>query len=118
MFEKIVLQKGALKVTQVNTKETKRGRPTPMNTVEMLKAASKVLGIGPKECMHAAENLYLMGYLSYPRTESTAWTPPASSTILMFLGLLASLASAGDCTSGVTCPSPPEGAAATRQPAQ
>ena len=73
MFEKIVLQKGALKVTQVNTKETKRGRPTPMNTVEMLKAASKVLGIGPKECMHAAENLYLMGYLSYPRTESTAY---------------------------------------------
>ena len=55
MFEKIVLKGGVLKYPSEH-EETKRGRPTPMNTVEMLKAASKVLGIGPKECIHAAEN--------------------------------------------------------------
>lgn len=39
----------------------------------MLKVASKHLGIGPKECMKLAENLYLKGYISYPRTESTQY---------------------------------------------
>ena len=55
------------------TKEKKQGRPTPFNTVAMLKAASKALGIGPHAAMQCAERLYLSGYLSYPRTESTAY---------------------------------------------
>ena len=44
-----------------------------MNTVEMLKLASRSLGIGPHAAMRAAENLYLCGYTSYPRTESSAY---------------------------------------------
>ena len=62
-----------LTVLEVKTNQVKQSRPTPMNTVALLKVASKALGIGPHDTMRAAENLYLRGYLSYPRTESTAY---------------------------------------------
>ena len=39
----------------------------------MLRAASSRLGIGAFSAMKIAENLYLAGYVSYPRTESTAF---------------------------------------------
>ena len=61
------------KVDAVVTKNRHQGRPVPMNTVAMLKACSKVLGIGPHAALSIAERLYLSGYLSYPRTESTKY---------------------------------------------
>ena len=47
-------------VLSVVTKEKKQGRPTPLNTVQMLKAASKALGMGPHAAMQCAERLYLV----------------------------------------------------------
>lgn len=63
----------AAQVTDVVSKEKKQGRPIPLNTTALLKACSKALGIGPHAAMQTAERLYLMGYLSYPRTESSAY---------------------------------------------
>ena len=54
--------------TDIKVTESRKTRPTPLNTVELLKLASKNLGIGPQSTMRAAEHLYLSGYLSYPRT--------------------------------------------------
>eukprot|EP00796_Vickermania_ingenoplastis_P008249 gene8249-5770_t len=63
------------KVIQVQVSKDSRVRPLALNTVEMMKIASKTLGMGPHHTMSIAENLYIRGYISYPRTESSAYPP-------------------------------------------
>ncbi len=73
LVTKCVEDNATVRVTSRIIKEKKQGRPVPLNTVGMLKACSKALGIGPHAALKTAESLYLSGYLSYPRTESTAY---------------------------------------------
>ena len=63
-------------VKQIKTKVEKSIRPLGMNTVSLLKKASEKLHTGPADSMHRAESLYMDGYITYPRTESSSY--PAS----------------------------------------
>ena len=63
----------------IQTKEKKISRPQGLNTVNFLKVASNNLQIGPHrvlniyKAMQIAEHLYLSGYVTYPRTESSSY---------------------------------------------
>ena len=75
-FAELVRDDGMAVVRCVVESPGFRARPVPMNTVEMLKVCSRALGMGPQQAMRVAERLYLNGFLTYPRTESTRY--PAS----------------------------------------
>ena len=62
-------------VAEVVQAEATLRRPEGLNTVTLLKVASAALGLGAQHTMRVAESLYMEGYLSYPRTESTAYPP-------------------------------------------
>ncbi|MEM2325537.1 MAG: DNA topoisomerase I, partial [Archaeoglobaceae archaeon] len=60
----------------VNKYESKRkseAKPTPFNTTEFLREASQFMA--PHVAMSIAENLYINGYISYPRTDNTVYPP-------------------------------------------
>lgn len=58
-------------VISVEKQSAKKGKPVGVNTVHLLKVASQSFGMSAHETMRIAENLYLRGYTTYPRTEST-----------------------------------------------
>ena len=72
-FLQLVNDANEFRVTSIEVNAEKRGRPSGLNTVEMLKAASAGLGMGAHRAMQVAERLYMAGHISYPRTESTAY---------------------------------------------
>lgn len=74
---------GQVLVTEVTKKETIRAKPEGLNTVALLKHASNHLGLGPNDAMHVAERLYLGGYMTYPRTETTAYAPSFDFDIVL-----------------------------------
>ena len=61
----------------ISVREEKKvvNKPLGLNTVTLLKACSKGLGLSPTNAMHAAEHLYTSGYISYPRTETSIYPP-------------------------------------------
>jgi len=69
------LSSSTAQVLQVAVSRDVRARPLPLNTTDMLRAASDTLGIGPGDAMHLAERLYLAGYTTYPRTETSKYAP-------------------------------------------
>lgn len=49
--------------------------PAPLDTIELERRASKWLNIRAKAALDIAEELYRLGYISYPRTETTIYPP-------------------------------------------
>src|SRR6185437_11213197 len=52
-----------------------RKPPTPLNTTAFTTDASSRLGITPASAMRIAEDLYMDGFISYPRTDNTVYPP-------------------------------------------
>ena len=60
-------------VTDCTTTATKNPPPPGLNTVDLLKSASAGMNMGAHHAMQVAERLYIAGFISYPRTESSAF---------------------------------------------
>jgi DNA topoisomerase-1 len=63
-------------VKGVSSRKNTRKPPTPLNTTAFTTDASSRLGITPAQAMRIAEDLYMDGFISYPRTDNTVY--PAS----------------------------------------
>src|SRR3954451_5882497 len=63
-------------VKSVTARKNTRRPPTPYNTTAFTTDASSRLGITPANAMRVAEDLYMDGFISYPRTDNTVY--PAS----------------------------------------
>jgi DNA topoisomerase I len=59
-------------VRSVESKRSTRRPPGPFNTTAFTSAASGI-GITPSRAMRIAENLYMDGFISYPRTDNTVY---------------------------------------------
>lgn len=71
MFQNVIKECHAARVVGITQTQKSKSRPQALNTVELLRTASSGLGIGPQHTMQVAERLYIQGYISYPRTETT-----------------------------------------------
>jgi DNA topoisomerase-1 len=65
--------KGPGVVAEVSSKRNSRRPPAPYNTTAFTTDASSRLGITPATAMRVAEDLYMDGFISYPRTDNTVY---------------------------------------------
>jgi DNA topoisomerase I len=73
-------------VKSVTARKNTRKPPTPYNTTAFSTDASSRLGITPASAMRIAEDLYMDGFISYPRTDNTVY--PASLPVGELIGSL------------------------------
>ncbi|EQD77880.1 DNA topoisomerase III beta, partial [mine drainage metagenome] len=59
-------------VISFEKKDERIARPPPFSTTDFLREASRI-GVQPGKAMKIAENLYVKGYISYPRTDNTVY---------------------------------------------
>ncbi len=69
LYERCLAGKLA-KITKVQEKPTRKFKPLPLTTVELQKAATRLLRLSGQQAMTIAETLYNRGFISYPRTET------------------------------------------------
>ncbi|GAB4258809.1 MAG: DNA topoisomerase I [Thermoleophilia bacterium] len=78
--------RGPGQVTAVKSAVKKVPRPAPFNTTSFTSAAT-ALGFSASAAMNIAEDLYMDGYISYPRTDNTVY--PSSLDLRRVLETLA-----------------------------
>ncbi len=61
-------------IKSLEARKNTRQPPTPFNTTAFTSAASNI-GITPARAMRIAEDLYMDGFISYPRTDNTVYPP-------------------------------------------
>ena len=83
VFDKLA---GPATVTQLKQTTRKVPRPAPFNTTSFTSAATS-LGYSASAVMRIAEDLYMGGYISYPRTDNTVY--PSSLDLREVLDMLA-----------------------------
>ncbi len=76
-------------VKEVASRRNTRKPPTPYNTTAFTTDASSRLGITPARAMRIAEDLYMDGFISYPRTDNTVY--PSSLPISELVRSLANV---------------------------
>lgn len=82
VFEKL---RGPARVTGLKTQSRRVARPAPFNTTTFTSAATG-LGLSAAAAMSVAEDLYMDGLISYPRTDNTVY--PASLQLREILTML------------------------------
>ncbi|MEO8091866.1 MAG: DNA topoisomerase I [bacterium] len=75
--------KGPGVVKEVSSRRNTRKPPTPLNTTAFTTDASSRLGITPAAAMRIAEDLYMDGFISYPRTDNTVYPRSLNSRELV-----------------------------------
>jgi DNA topoisomerase-1 len=60
-------------VSAIKSRKVTRKPPTPFNTTAFAAEASSRLSITPSRAMRIAEDLYMDGFISYPRTDNTVY---------------------------------------------
>lgn len=66
--------KSPLRVTEVRTGTKQDRSPSPFDTTTYIVAAAR-LGFSAANAMRIAEDLYMNGFISYPRTDNTVYPP-------------------------------------------
>jgi len=77
-------------VREVSSRRSSRQPPAPYNTTAFTTDAASRLGITPRTAMSIAEDLYMDGFISYPRTDNTVY--PRSLNARELVSSLASIA--------------------------
>jgi DNA topoisomerase-1 len=62
-------------VDNIETKKNKLNPPTPFNLTDLQSESYRVFGFAPSRTQSIAQNLYLQGVISYPRTSSQKLPP-------------------------------------------
>jgi DNA topoisomerase-1 len=84
-------------VKEVSSKRNSRRPPAPYNTTAFTTDASSRLGITPSRAMQIAEDLYMDGFISYPRTDNTVY--PRSLNTRELIGSLVRIPDFGAASS-------------------